>query len=150
MDHILSEQYPRLLLFAKNTRASIQRYVAGRWIGKSIHLPLSQDAFEELEALQQQLTPLQPAQWEDDVWNYVWGNGSYSSKRIYKLAFSNAESHLVFRWIWKASCIPRIKYFSWLILVDRLNTKDMLQRRHCNVQDDDRYVLCPLGVTEDL
>ena len=36
------------------------------------------------------------------------------------------------------------------MLVDRLNTKDMLRRRHCNIQDDDHCVLCPLGVVEDL
>ena len=126
-DHILSEQYPRLLSFAKNTRASVQDMLQAHELENQFHLPLSQDAFEELEALQQQLTALQPPQSDDDVWNYVWGNGSYSSQRLYKLAFSNVESHPVLRWIWKTSCIPRIKFFAWLILVDCLNTKDMLQ-----------------------
>jgi hypothetical protein len=30
----------------------------------------------------------------------------------------------------------------WLILVDRLNTKSMLRRRHLNIQDSDACVLC--------
>jgi hypothetical protein len=52
MDHILSEQYPRLLSFAKNTRASVQDMLQADELENQFHLPLSQDAFEELEALQ--------------------------------------------------------------------------------------------------
>lgn len=81
---------------------------------------------------------------------YVWGNASYSSQRLYKLAFSNANVHPAYKWIWKASCTPRIKLFAWLVLVDRLNTKDMLRRHHCSIQDDDHCVLCSLGLVEDL
>ena len=67
MDHILSEQYPRLLSFAKKTRASVQDMLQAHELENQFHLPLSQDAFEELEALQQQLTALQPPQLDDDI-----------------------------------------------------------------------------------
>ena len=46
--------------FAKNTRASVQDMLQADELENQFHLPLSQDAFEELEALQQQLTALQP------------------------------------------------------------------------------------------
>lgn len=36
------------------------------------------------------------------------------------------------------------------ILVDRLNTKDLLRRRHYNTQDDEFCVLCSLNRVEDL
>jgi hypothetical protein len=52
--------------------------------------------------------------------------------------------------IWKSSCIPRIKFFAWLVLVDRLNTKTMLRRRHLNIEDDTLYVLCSTGMEEDI
>lgn len=38
--------------------------------------------------------------------------------------------------------LPYFKFFAWLVLVDRLNTKSMLQRRHINPQDDVLCVLC--------
>jgi hypothetical protein len=43
----------------------------------------------------------------------------------------------------------RTKTFAWLLLRDRLNTRDMLKRRHWNVTDDTHYVLCPTRAYED-
>jgi hypothetical protein len=40
------------------------------------------------------------------------------------------------------------KTFAWLLLVDRLNTRDMLQR-HWNTTDDTHCELCPLRAYED-
>jgi hypothetical protein len=42
-----------------------------------------------------------------------------------------------------------IKNFSWLLLSNRLNTKDLLQRRHWNVTEDYSCVLCPGNCHED-
>ena len=114
------------------------------------YLPLSQAAFVEFEDLQEHLIGLPGPQSEDDVWSYIWGNGTYTSQRLYKLVFANTDAHPTFGWIWKAKCTPRIKFFAWLVLVDRLNTKDMLRRRHYNTQDDDLCVLCSQGTVEDI
>jgi hypothetical protein len=35
------------------------------------------------------------------------------------------------------------KTFAWLLLVDRLNTRDMLHRRHWNTTDNTHCELCP-------
>jgi hypothetical protein len=43
----------------------------------------------------------------------------------------------------------RIKVFGWLLISDRLNTRDMLRRRHWNVSNDLACVLCPTHWTED-
>jgi hypothetical protein len=56
----------------------------------------------------------------------------------------------VFRVIWKSRCTPRVKFFAWLVLVDRLNTKSMLQRRHLNIQDDAICVMCNSGAEETI
>jgi len=114
------------------------------------YLPLSQAAFVEFEDLQEHLIGLPVPQSEDDVWSYIWGNGTYTSQRLYKLVFANTDAHPAFGWIWKAKCTPRIKFFAWLVLVDRLNTKAMLRRCHCNTQDDDLCVLCSQGTVEDI
>nr|ABA92847.2 retrotransposon protein, putative, unclassified [Oryza sativa Japonica Group] len=43
----------------------------------------------------------------------------------------------------KTKCVMKIKVFAWLLFCDRLNTRDMLDRRHCAKEDDDlTCVLC--------
>ena len=55
----------------------------------------------------------------------------------------------VFSWIWKSACTMNYKVFAWLLLRDRLNTRDLLQRRDWHVTDDTHCVLCPLRIYED-
>jgi hypothetical protein len=43
--------------------------------------------------------------------------------------FHNVHPERSVIWIWKTKCIPRIKFFGCLLLVDRLNTKNLLRRR---------------------
>ena len=139
-----------MLSFSKDTRISVKDVLNVEDLEDLFHLPLSQAAFHDFEQLQQLLYDQSPPESEIDAWRYIWGNNSYSSQRLYKLSFANSEAHPAYNWIWKANCTPRIKFFPWVVLVDRLNTKDMLRRRHCNIQDDDLCVLCPLRVVEDL
>ena len=42
----------------------------------------------------------------------------------------------------------RIKVFGWLLIHDRLNTRNMLKRRHFNIGDDHTCLLCGLQVEE--
>lgn len=112
-------------------------------------LPLSTQAFEELLILHNLLDSTEYDDGISDLWTPVWGN-KYTSRCFYSHAFSNVEAHPIFKAMWKCSCIPRIKFFAWLVLVDRLNTKTMLRRRHINIQDDPLCVLCNTGAEEDI
>ena len=42
----------------------------------------------------------------------------------------------------------KLKVFAWLILAERINTKNMLRRRHYHVDDDANCVLCNWIVEE--
>ena len=44
----------------------------------------------------------------------------------------------------------KIKVFGWLLLHDRLNTRDMLWRRHYNIGDDFACLLCGHNTDETL
>lgn len=44
----------------------------------------------------------------------------------------------------------KIKVFAWLLLSDRLNTRNMLNRRHFLIGDDLKCVLCDAEVEETL
>ena len=77
-----------------------------------------------------------------DVWSYIWGRTEYTARRFYKLCFRDVKAHKTYHWLWKSKVTVKIKVFGWLLLSDRLNTRDMLKRRHCNVGDDLSCLLC--------
>ena len=85
-----------------------------------------------------------------EQWIFLWGNQVYSSRRYYKMVFQNLHSHLIFKKISKSKCTPRLKFFAWLLAVDRLNTRSMLLRRHFNVQPNSYCVFCASNSVEDL
>jgi len=104
-------------------------------------LPLLQEAFEELELLGEFLQSQTLDEESRDTWIYQWGNATYSSSRVYKLAFQNLLEHPVFTWLWKSKCTPRVNVFAWLVLVDRLNTKTMLQRRNLYAENNAMHLM---------
>jgi hypothetical protein len=84
-----------------------------------------------------------------DQWKPNWGN-DYSVKKFYNLVYDLIQAHPIFKSVWKSRCTPRVKFFIWLILVDRLNTKTMLSRRHIGERTNDHYVLCNPSENETL
>jgi hypothetical protein len=95
-------------------------------------LPLSQQALEDLQHLLAHLQGIPYDEHSQDCWKPIWGN-DYTSRKFYKYIFDTIEAHPIFKLMWKSSCTPRVKFFAWLIMVDRLNTKTMLTRRHIQV-----------------
>src|SRR6266498_3131056 len=44
--------------------------------------------------------------------------------------FKSIKPPQSFIWIWKSKCAPKLKFFMWLLQMDRLNTRNMLRRRN--------------------
>jgi len=74
----------------------------------------------------------------------------YSSSKFYALVFQNMNVQQTFSWLWKSKCTPRIKFFGWLLLVDRLNTRNMLRRRNFHVDDGYSCAMCNAVAKEDI
>ena len=83
-----------------------------------------------------------------DAWEYIWGPKYFPAK-----FYSHLHAHIVvptvYKWIWKSACVLTTKMFAWLLISDRLNTRDLLIRRNWKVTDDKHCVLCPLRAYED-
>jgi hypothetical protein len=109
--------------------------------------PLSRVAFEEFNLLQDALRATSFSD-RPDVWTYTWGE-RYTAAKFYQYIHSHMQAPKVYHWIWKSSCQMSIKFFVWMILKDRLNTRDMLQRRHWRVTDETHCVMCSLHAHED-
>jgi hypothetical protein len=58
-------------------------------------------------------------------------------KKAYSVMMGHNEVINHFSWLWKSSCQPRHKFFFWLLLHDRLNTKNLLGRKNFHLQNYD-------------
>jgi hypothetical protein len=64
---------------------------------------------------------------------------------------SKTSPHKSFLWLWKSKCTPTVKFFCWLVLSDRLNSKNMLKRRHFIINSEYQCLMCtyPLEKTTE-
>ena len=118
-------------------------------ISDLFELPLSQLAFQELRTMHGELVQLQLKSGENDQWRTIWKDGVFTSHLYYLHCFKDSIASPIFNWIWSSRVLLRIKVFAWLLVSDRLNTRDMLRRRNWNVTSDLDCVLCPTHSTED-
>ena len=52
-----------------------------------------------------------------------------------------------YNWLWNCTCQPRHKIFFWLLLKDRINTRNILRRKNCPL-DDFSCLLCDQDMEE--
>ena len=78
----------------------------------------------------------------NDSHSFVWGNGEYTSAKYYKFIFAGVPQNTTLQSIWKSKALPKLKVFDWLLLLDRLNTKDLMLRKCWHLEDGSDCVLC--------
>jgi hypothetical protein len=67
---------------------------------------------------------------ETDTWIYSWRSPMFSTSRAYKALVGHRSVHPTFLWIWGSKCQMKHKVFFWLLLKDRLSTRDLLGRKN--------------------
>jgi hypothetical protein len=138
--------YPELFSFVKNGNVTFKSVASNFEVSGIFNLPLSTQAHQQLNLLHQSLSNRQIRDGVD-TWVYCWGNSIFSTSKTYKFLSSGALAHPVFRWIWKSRCQMKHKVFFWLLLVNRLNTRGLLQRRGM-ILDSYTCDLCILQLLE--
>lgn len=77
----------------------------------------------------------------DDALVWRWStNGEYSAASVYKMLIMAGKTHWGFMEIWSAAAPSKVKIFTFLLLKDRILTRDGLQRRGINCEE--HCVLC--------
>jgi hypothetical protein len=142
----LKEKYPDLFSFCKKPKCSI-RFFLNNELEANFSLPLTFEATEELSMLIENEFNRPWNESTVDTWSYATRNAAFSSKATYKLSIGVKEASPLFSWIWKSSTLGKHKFFFWLLLQDRLNTTNMLRRKHMHL-DDYSCVLCNIGSEE--
>ena len=146
---ILEEQFPRAFSYTLGEDASVRNMLTIPEIGEAFHLPLSTQAHDELRRIQNVVSSTELSD-ERDIWTCTWGSSTFKTTPYYKFCFRELQVHEAFHWLWKAKSVPKIKNFGWFLLVDRLNTRNMLSRRHYNIGTNLDCLLCGEHVEETL
>ena len=129
----LQEKLPRLFTFAKNQKISVAAFLSTPDMSTLFHLPLSEQAYQEFQELQEIIQSVQMTQTDKDQWHYIWGSSKYTSKSFYNHLYKDFHPPKPFLWIWKSRCCNKLRVFSWLLLMDRLNTRSLLKGK--KIQD---------------
>jgi hypothetical protein len=140
-EHHLQQKFPRLYSYAKNKYISVAQFLLSNNIQKRFHLPISVEAFQEYQELKQLIQQIQLNQ-SNDNWHYIWGNGIYASSKFYHFPYKNVQPPAPFIWIWETRCCNKIKVFSWLLLMDKLNLRNILRRKKHKIQGNNYN--CPI------
>ncbi|XP_073351675.1 uncharacterized protein [Aegilops tauschii subsp. strangulata] len=146
----LQERFPRLFSFFLQKNLSVMEVIQAGNLQQMFSLPLSELAFREFNQLSSLLSGTSFDNGCNDIW--AWRHGKkaeYSAKKYYDFVHQPVIANPILSWVWKSCCTMTIKMFAWLVIMDRVNTKDMIQRRHWRINDGPSCVLCPTGVTED-
>jgi len=91
-------------------------------------LPLSSEAFRQFQQLSDWFNLWQRPE-ENDIWAFIWNSPHFSTTKAYKALIGHRRTHPLFKWLWKTNCQMKHKVFFWLLLKDRINTRDILQRK---------------------
>ena len=147
---ILSETHLRAFLFAIQEDLSVKDFLGTTRLGESFHLPLSVQAHAETRDLQRLVLDiqLQDSQYVADKWILTWGTEMYSANKYYNFYFEDVRAHQAYNWLWKSKATMKIKVFDWLLLSVRLNSRNMLKRRHYNIGNDYTCLLCESNLEE--
>lgn len=145
----LDEFLPNIAQFARFPDMSVKDVSEATCLEDLFVLPISQLAARELDGLRELVHAFVLSD-DPDQRIFCWGSNRYAATKLYKLAFLSMPASACFRLLWKSKVTPRVKFFAWLIFMDRLNTKSMLARRNFNVQPNCHCVLCAEGVEETI
>ena len=136
---------PELYSFTKNNLISVKAALETEEISQLLHLPIPGIAFDQLQRVQQEFEAMQLNE-DKDIWKYIWGT-KFQSSRAYKELVGHQHAHSILKWLWECFCQPKHKVFFWLVIKDRLSTRNILKRKNMALDSYD-CVLCNENVEE--
>lgn len=128
-DSLCKDTYPELFSFARKPKCSI-KFFLDKDIDSIFFCPLSPHATIQLSNLSSEIENLQLNPDREDSWLFTWGTSIFSSTKVYKILRGTHQASPLFKWLWAAGNLGKHKFFFWLLLVDRLNTRDILKRKN--------------------
>jgi hypothetical protein len=141
-------QFPELHSYWKNKLISLSKAHGAAALHDLFNLPVSVEAYTQLQDLQFEFSTLVLTE-ENDNWTYIWGSTQFSSSRAYKALTGHSQVEPIFKGLGKTSCQGKHKIFFWLVLRDRLSTRNMIRRRGMHIEEY-HCVLCQQALEETI
>jgi hypothetical protein len=133
----MHQKFPHLVTFAKKTSHSVDEVVQTEFLEDLFNLPLSTMAYNEFIEMEVlcETNRLLTQDGSKDTWFYIWNSELLSSKNAYKALIGWQLCAPHFSWVWNSTCQAKYKFFFWLLLLDRLNTRYLLGRKKFQLQN---------------
>jgi hypothetical protein len=103
-------QYPELHSFAKNKRVSLSTVYETEALHDLFHLPLSVEAYHQLQELQTEISDLVIVA-DDDKWTFIWGSSHFSSSKAYKVLTGHSQVDPILNGFGRLHVRVNTKYF---------------------------------------
>jgi hypothetical protein len=123
------QNFPQAHSFAKNKRITVHSAFNQEETLSLFNLPLSQQAFQQVTNIQRKIDSIELNEQDKDIWTYFHRKSAYKSATAYKMLRGRNNADPIFRWIWKSYCQPKHRVFAWLLVQDRLSTRNVLRRK---------------------
>lgn len=141
---LLCDKFPRLYSYVLDEDESVAILRNSLDLFSHFALPLSVEAYQELQLVSQLLLDT-PANVEaNDQRSFIWGSSKYSPSKFYNFLFEQLPTDAAFKALWKSRMLPKLKVFLWLLFHDRLNTRDLMLRKSWHLESGPNCVLCML------
>jgi hypothetical protein len=134
--------------FAKNKSISVNMAFSMQSIFDLFNLPLSLPAFNQVQQIHQ-IMEATAVQEEHDIWTLTGGATKFSAAKAYRKLIGHQQIDPIYKWVWKNFCQPKHRVFTWLILKDRLSTRNILRRKRMQL-DSYNCELCSRGADESI
>ena len=144
----LQLRFSRLFSYVKDPWIIVYEAFRSQDMINMFHLPLSAQAYQEFLTVQDLMVSCSREVEQKDTWFWQGTCNAFKPKLFYSFMHSNMSFNPLLLWIWKSSCTMKIKVFAWMLIMDRLNTKDMVETRHWHLDDGVNCLLCPLRTRE--
>lgn len=127
----LQHTFPQLFSFARDTNISVHTAHQSEYLEDLFHLPLTTQAYQKFQQLGDICDDLRSSDHINsiDTWSYIWGSQKISTEKAYNVLVGVKTVPPQFQWIWKCSCQPKHKILFWMVLHDRVNTRNLLRRK---------------------
>jgi hypothetical protein len=116
---LLCDKFPRLFSFATDEDTSVAAMHGSENLFTHFVLPLSIEAYSELQEITDILQAIPFQQNSLDQRSFVWGGMNYAPSKFYKFLFAGLPSDPLAKAIWKSKMLPKLKVFAWLLHHDR-------------------------------
>ena len=105
-------------LLQKNKRVTFNKEFHTEPLHLLFHLPLSVEAYNQFLLLENKVDNFQLTA-DKDWWTYIWGTSQFSSQKAYRHLLGHADTHPVFKWLWKSCCQNKHKVFFFFSRIRR-------------------------------